>query len=424
MTADHIIIVNDSAHVNGGTATIALGSAEELARRGRRVTLFSAIGPVSPDLLELPSLNVVCLDQPDILSDPNRLRALTSGIWNQFAAKRFRSLLESCDPERTVIHLHGWTKALSTSVLREALNGGFRVVLTLHDFFAACPVGTFYQAPQQQICHLRPMSAACISLNCDARNYAHKLWRVARQWVQIHAGSMPSGIGDFISISGLSDHVLQPFLPVESHVHRVRNFTSIPKIEPVKVASNQHFVYSGRFSAEKGVQRFAETGTAAGIEMLFIGDGPLRGAIEKAAPAAEITGWLSAPDARAELRRARALVFPSLWYETQGLVVAEAAAMGIPAIVPDTCAAREWVVDGVTGLWFVGGDRASLQRCIERLRDDAEFATKLGRNAYTHYWEDPSTVERHCDELEALYGNMLGRASGVPAKSKPQFALI
>ena len=348
---------------------------------------------------------------------------MRTGLWNQAAARGFETLLQSCDPEHTVIHLHGWTKALSSSIVRVALNGRFRVVLTLHDYFAACPVGTFYQAPQERICHLKPMSAACISLNCDARNYAHKLFRVGRQWVQLHAASLPSGVQDFISISSLSDDVLRPYLPAGSRVHKVNNFTNIPKSDPVDVGSNQLFAYSGRFSAEKGVEQFAETATRAGIQALFIGDGPLREAVKQAAPEAEFTGWLSAEDARMQLRRARALVFPSLWYETQGLVVAEAAAMGIPAIVPDTCAAREWVINGVTGLWFTGGNSASLEQAIRRLKGDPEFAATLGENAYTRYWKDPSTVERHCDELEALYEDILDGAKTPQRHRNPQLTL-
>ena len=41
--------------------------------------------------------------------------------------------------------------------------------------------------------------------------------------------------------------------------------------------------------------------------------------------------------------------------------------MGIPAIVPDTCAAREQVVDCVTGLWFRGGNSDDLQQKMEYL---------------------------------------------------------
>ena len=407
MTKDHIIIVNDFAHVNGGTATIALGSAIALAGRGLRVTLFAAVGPVDPQLRGVDGLEVICLDQPEILKDSNRLRAAAIGIWNAAAARRFRSLLAGVDRKHTVVHIHGWTKALSASVVRSALDQRFRVVLTLHDYFAACPTGTFFQFPQSRICPLQPMSSACISLNCDARHYSHKLWRVGRQWVQLHAGFLPAGVRDFVSISDLSEKVLKPFLPAGSHIHRVRNFTDVAKAPPVRVEQNALFAYSGRFSAEKGVQLFAQAAATAKIGALFIGDGPLLGEVRRIAPEAEITGWLSPARARHELRRARALVFPSLWYETQGLVVAEAAAMGIPAIVPDTCAAREWVSDGETGLWFKGGDASSLEQRLRQLADDPQLAARLGSNAYLRYWQRPATIQAHCNGLQAVYASML-----------------
>lgn len=409
MNADHIIIVNDFAHVNGGTATIALGSAKGLAKRGFRVTLFSAVGPVDPDLCEVDGLEVVCLGTAQILEDPNRLRAMATGIWNRAAGDRFRALLANCDRERTVVHVHGWTKALSASVVRAALEERFPVVLTLHDYFAACPVGTFFQFPQKQICPLRPMSAECVALNCDSRHYSHKVWRVGRQWVQTHPGMLPTGIREFISISDLSEEVLRPYLPAGSRVHRVCNFTEVPKTEPVRVEENSLFAYSGRFSAEKGVELFAQAAAKTEVPVLFLGEGSLRGEIQRLAPQAEFTGWLPAAKAREELRRARVLVFPSLWYETQGLVVAEAAAMGIPAIVPDTCAAREWVADGVTGLWFKGGDANSLEQRLRELRDQPKLAAELGRKAYERYWEHPATVDAHCRGLEAVYGQMLGK---------------
>jgi len=49
------------------------------------------------------------------------------------------------------------------------------------------------------------------------------------------------------------------------------------------------------------------------------------------------------------------------------LVVLEAAALGVPAIVADTSAARDLVRDGHTGLWFKGGDALSLRAAMQRL---------------------------------------------------------
>ena len=112
------------------------------------------------------------------------------------------------------------------------------------------------------------------------------------------------------------------------------------------------------------------------------------------------------PGVMAELRKARALVFPSLLYETDGLSVVEAAALGIPAIVSDVSAARASIVDGVTGLLFKAGDPKDLAEKMSALRDD-ETGTRMGRAAHAHYWKNPRTLERHVQELEHTYEQVL-----------------
>jgi glycosyltransferase involved in cell wall biosynthesis len=96
-----------------------------------------------------------------------------------------------------------------------------------------------------------------------------------------------------------------------------------------------------------------------------------------------------------------------LWYETLGLVVLEAAANGIPSIVPDTSAAREIVIDGVTGLHFRGGDEQDL-RAKMRLLQDPELAATLGRAAYDRFWSsDFAHRDAHLVALEAIYAKLL-----------------
>jgi glycosyltransferase involved in cell wall biosynthesis len=108
------------------------------------------------------------------------------------------------------------------------------------------------------------------------------------------------------------------------------------------------------------------------------------------------------------MRAARALVFPSLWYEGQPLTVMEANAMGTPVVVSDICAGREEVVDGETGLWFKSGDVDALASAMTRLRDDA-FVSRLSQAAHARFWRAPPTLETHVDGLEAIYQTMLTR---------------
>ena len=404
----NVVIVNDYAHVNGGAGQVALASARGLARRGHKVVLLCAVLPREPDF-EDPNLTVICTGQHEILKDPSRLRAAAQGIWNPRAARAMDAVLDQLDRAGTVVHYHGWTKALSASVVRAAARRQFALVTTLHDYFAACPNGGFFNYQTQAICHLKPLGLACIGTHCDARNYGQKLWRVARQVVQKNVGGFPGAIGNFVSLSDVSIAALRPSLPASAPIHRIANPTMVEQGAPVDVAANTRFAYVGRLAAEKGGLLFARAAQAQAAAALFIGDGSERAAIQDACPAATVTGWLDAGGVRAALATACALVLPSLWYEGQPLVVGDAAAMGIPAIVPDTCAAREAVIDGETGLWFKGADQVDLQRKIGLLQNDPALARRMGQAAYDRYWRAPPTLARHLDALESLYRTILAQ---------------
>lgn len=399
-----IVILNDFAHVQGGGSKVAILSARALAARGRRVLFFAAAGPVDPDLAA-SGARVICLGQPDLLTDPNRLRGAARGLWNPGAAAALAAVLDRLDPARTVVHVHGWMKALSSSTVRAAQARGFPIVSTLHDYSAVCPNGGFYNYRTERICGLRPMSPACLASNCDSRHYAHKLWRVARQAVQDGPGGL-RGIRHFVVISETSRAYSAPWLPANARLHFVPNPIEIAAAPPVEAARNRRFAAVGRLAAEKGVRLFAAAARAEGAEALFVGDGYLRDEILRIDPRACVTGWVAAAEVARHLDGSRALVFASQWPETQGLVVAEAAARGVPAIVSDACAAREWVEDGVTGLLFRAGDLADLRRQIARLREDT-LVSRLGRNAYERFWADPPTLARHAEALERLYQQII-----------------
>jgi uncharacterized protein (TIGR00725 family) len=101
------------------------------------------------------------------------------------------------------------------------------------------------------------------------------------------------------------------------------------------------------------------------------------------------------------LMRARALVFPSLWYETLGLSAIEAMANGVPVIVSDRCAASEFVQNGYSGLHFQGGSVESLAQQLRRLRDGEVRAlgidpARARRYFLEHYGMTFQAYQRAC----------------------------
>jgi len=408
MDAPHIVIVTDNGHINGGSGRVALSSARLLADEGYRVTLFCAVGPIEKSLLDDPNIEVVCLEQHDILSHPNRLAAMAQGIWNGDARGAFASLLAPLRPTSTIVHVHSWTKALSSSVIQLALANGFPLVVTLHDYFSVCPTGSLFNHVRQEKCELAPMGLRCLGSDCDPRSYRQKLWRIVRQGVQASFGKMPNGVRHFITISAFSERLLRPHLESDDTIfHRVPNMIDIAQDSAATPAEHDAFLFLGRFSPEKGPVLFARAARAVGVRARFVGTGECEPAIRMENPEAELLGWLDQERSLHALREARALVFPSLWYETLGLTVLEAMALGVPVVVPSNSACAEEVEDDRTGLIFTSGDEGALSETLRRLATDDALVERLGRTAYARFWEAPPTPQRHVAALRAVYEQAL-----------------
>jgi glycosyltransferase involved in cell wall biosynthesis len=109
-----------------------------------------------------------------------------------------------------------------------------------------------------------------------------------------------------------------------------------------------------------------------------------------------------------ELEQARCLAFPSLWYETYGLAVDEAAARGVPVIVSDVCAAAERVQHNITGWHTRAGSVDDLSHWLGVVEEGGN-AAKAGLAAYDAYWSSPSTPSQHTAALAGIYRSILER---------------
>lgn len=398
----NIILVNDFAYTNGGAGQIALATAQILAEQGHQVVLFTAVGPVAGELRNIPRLRVVCTHQHDILHDPNRLRAVTYGIWNPVTRRAFAELLQEFSPQDTVIHVHALQKAISTSILPVAHQRGFRVLFHLHDYGVACPNLGFFDYPAQKICHRRAMGIGCVLHNCDRRSYPQKLWRVLRQYVQKSLGGLPAKTDAFAYISDYSMRFLKPYLPQSSHLYYLPNPINVECGPRVEAEKNQTYLFVGRLSKEKNPQLLARASADLHLPVTFVGSGELAEEIKQLNPNAKIAGWISHDNLPDYYRKARALVFPSIWGETLGLTALEAMAYGLPVIVSDECAAADEIVDGVTGLHFCNNDVDSLKKKIQMLQQD-ELVQRMSIQAYKDFWAKQAAKESYAQMLENVY---------------------
>lgn len=396
-----VLVINDYGFVNGGISQVALDSARGLAAKGLDVTFFSAVA--GHEGASLPGVRMESTGQREIMADPNKLKGLTRAYWNRSAEKAVERLANSLDPERSIVHVHSWTQANSASIFAPLLRKKIRSVVTLHDYFIACPTGAFMEFPRALTCRARPLSFDCLKTNCDARSRLHKFFKFGRQWVQAKAAKTPSGIRNFIFVSPFSRDILREFLPDQARYFLLANPIDLPKQAPADSAQNTAWTFVGRLSREKGARIFAEAAARLKLDAVFLGEGEEAEAIRGIYPAAQMHGWVEREEVLRTLTRSRGLVFPSLALESSPLAVTEAMALGLPLIVASDTAASEIVGDGEVGLIFRKNDPIDLADKIRQLEENPELRIRMGRRAFERYWSKPATLDKHVEELLNIY---------------------
>jgi colanic acid/amylovoran biosynthesis glycosyltransferase len=160
-------------------------------------------------------------------------------------------------------------------------------------------------------------------------------------------------------------------------------------LEPIPDAPR--FVNVGRLVPQKGqlllieaAARLRERGMP--VELVFVGDGPMRGALEQATrrhgleAAVRITGWASGADVRREIRAARALVLPS-FAEGLPVVLMEALALGRPVVATYVAGIPELVRPGENGWLIPAGSVAALADAMaEVLTTPVSELERMGRS--------------------------------------------
>ena len=169
-------------------------------------------------------------------------------------------------------------------------------------------------------------------------------------------------------------------------------------------------LYAGRLGREKNVDllldAFAHVAAEVpGARFYIAGCGPREARLRAHAAALEcaarivLTGALDKPDLGSYYRAADVFAFGSTT-ETQGLVLVEAMAHGLPIAAVDCAVSRE-VVTGEAGVLVDEAPQALAAAIVRLLRCDS--AERERRTAAARAAAAPFAIDRLVDNLEALY---------------------
>jgi glycosyltransferase involved in cell wall biosynthesis len=171
-------------------------------------------------------------------------------------------------------------------------------------------------------------------------------------------------------------------LPNVVDAEEARAVASTPPGVPLP---DRFLLFVGKLEENKGVRLLVPAVKAAGtgLPLVVLGEGSLAHALRFEAAAAgvelHLRGWAPREDVLRALKRAEALVFPSLWPEPLSRVLLEALALGTPVAAMDTGGTREILGTEEGGL--VVEDVPSLSEALRRLRGDPVLRSRLAEAA-------------------------------------------
>jgi glycosyltransferase involved in cell wall biosynthesis len=350
-----ILQVHTRYRESGGEDAVVQAEAELLTRAGHDVIPYVAENPVG------------------MLST---VTSLAMSPWNPLTARGLRAVLKRACPD--VVHVHNTWFNLSPSVLAALDVDGRPVVATLHNYRLVCANGMLFR--DGHTCE------DCVGTH-PWRGVRHRCYRgsvvastAVASTIAINRalGTWSRHVRLFLVLNEFSrQRFVRGGVPADKVMVKP-NFVADPGRRQLPPSQSKTVLFVGRIVTEKGIQRLLEAWHALGptsLELVVIGDGPLRGALERQEqwqplPNVRFTGPLAREAVRHWMLRSRALVFPSLLYEGQPMTVLEAFAAGLPVLASRQGGNVELLRQVTSEKWLVApGQPAAWKRGLLALHD-------------------------------------------------------
>ncbi len=337
-----------------------------------------------------------------------------------FKRKAIRKILDAIRPD--VVHVHNLSLIGGPGLLEVEVPGAVRL-MTAHEHWLVCPLHVLWK-PEGGVCE-RP---ECVK--CSVRGgRPPQLWRagdgMARGLAALDALIAPSR-------STIREHARRGIdVPIRHLPYFLpRDYTGLPE-----VASPRHdrpyVAAAGRLELIKGFQDVIDVmHRLPGLDLRIAGTGAYEADLRARAagrPNVHFEGRLDGPNVAALFRGARAVVVPSLVYETFGYVVLEAFHERTPVVVRDLGALPELVAESGGGLTFADDD--GLVDALRRLATDEALRDDLGDKGHAarhSRWSEELHLDRYfrlIDECRAARGLSPSRATHTRPVAVPEPAL-
>ncbi|MFN3076604.1 MAG: glycosyltransferase family 4 protein [Alphaproteobacteria bacterium] len=360
------------------------------------------------------------VDNADIDERRGGLALAVNAAWSQSGRERVREAVRRFRPH--LAHIHNWFPLLSPSIHSAIRAQGVPVVQTLHNFRLLCLNGLmFREGGLCEDCREDRLKWRGVLRRCYREDTKASAAVAAMILLHRGLGTWRRQVDLFLAFSEFSrQYFIAGGLPADRIAIKPN---AVP--DPGSDAASWRrprsgAVFIGRLSPEKGIAELLRAWHGVDHRLTVVGEGPLAEPLRAMAPPqVEFTGWCRPEAISAILSEAALVCVPSRCHEQGPLVVAEAAAHGVPVLASDLGALRRLVIPGETGVLLPppepGRDPLVWRSEAIRLLRSLELLSTLGGRAREVYLErySPDAV---MDQLLACYARAGGGQFQIPLR--------
>lgn len=375
-----ILLVNKFHWNKGGSEKYYFELGQLLKEHGHKVAYFSMNNEKNIKTGDKEYF----VDEID-LNTGSKLKALDV-IYSKANYKKMIEAIEDFKPD--VIHVNNFQRQLSASIIKAANDKKTPAVFTAHDVQAICP-GITMMDNDKNVCELcmKGKYMNCVKKSCNKGSKAKSLigalegyyYRIKKIYNEKIAYIITPS--EFYRTKFLEDGT------DSKHIEAIHNFI-IASDYDVETEVGDYALYFGRLSKEKGINNLIEAFAKCDEGKLYIaGEGPEKENIEqfikdnKLTKRVKLLGFLNKEQMTEQVRKARFIVVPSIWYENCPYSVMETLATGKPVIGANIAGIPELVINNENGFTYKYNDVNELAEKMNILFKDEKLVKKFSKKA-------------------------------------------
>lgn len=355
------------------------------------------------DLLENNDIEVVNYfinsSAIDSFSKLDKFRLLKSAYASSKTEKDVLDIIKKFKPD--IAHVHNVYPLISPIIYKVLHDNKIPIVQTLHNYRFICPNGLLFN--QGEVC------TKCL----DTKNYYHcvhnKCYHNSILQSFWYADIISKGqkyfkyINKFIALTQFTKNMMTERGYAPDKISIVPNFTNTTKYEPIE--KENYFLYIGRFSSEKGINILLKASEMyqGKSQIYFAGKGDLLNKITSSKKVKYI-GFINGDEKIDFIRKAKAIIVPSVCYEVFGMSVIESFSHGTLVISSQIGGLQSLIENGYNGFLFDPANAQDLVRKMEML-DDKKELERMSKNAINTY-RAKYTPDIHFKRLMGIYNEL------------------